>query len=90
MEPAQTIIRKLGGPTLVAKALGLHRTRVSNWRRPKRAGGTDGVIPQKHITRLLVIAAERGIALSPADFFPSLVNQTLAQSLSQGVGQSAS
>ena len=31
MEPAATIIKRLGGPTAVAQIAGVHRTRVSNW-----------------------------------------------------------
>lgn len=70
MEPAQTIVKKLGGPNAVAAIAGVHRTRVSNWMREKSAGGTGGVIPFKHVPTLLAAAAQRDIALSPLDFFP--------------------
>jgi hypothetical protein len=69
MEPAQTIIRKLGGPSSVAEMLDLHRTRVSAWQRSRASGGTGGQIPQRHIRRLLDQAKRRGIALRLADFF---------------------
>lgn len=71
MEPANTIIALLGGPSAVARAVGVHRTRVANWKRPKIKGGTDGRVPQDHIPKLLEMASTHGVALSPADFFPA-------------------
>lgn len=70
MEPARSIIASLGGDTAVAKIAGVHRTRVSNWKRPKEAGGTGGTIPFKHVPALLAAASEKGIALSADDFLP--------------------
>ncbi len=70
MEPAQTVIKKLGGPTAVANAVGIHRTRVSSWQRSRAAGGTDGQIPQKHHPVLLAFAREQGIALKAEEFLP--------------------
>lgn len=69
MEPAQTIIRKLGGPSAVAKIVDVHRTRVSSWQRPRTSGGTDGRVPQGHIGTLLEHAKRHGIPLRLADFF---------------------
>lgn len=68
MEPAQTIIRKLGGPSAVAEVVGVHRTRVSAWQRPRDSGGTNGRVPQGHIQKLLRFAKERDIPLSAEDF----------------------
>lgn len=70
MEPARTIIRKLGGPNKVSEVAGVHRTRVSNWARPKEAGGTGGNIPFKHVPALLAHAREIGVDLSANDFLP--------------------
>ena len=70
MEPANRIIDALGGPSKVALIAGVHRTRVSNWKRPREAGGTGGRIPQSHIPILLRAALERGVALSADDFLP--------------------
>jgi hypothetical protein len=70
MEPANTIITRLGGPNEVARITGAHRTRVSNWKRPKELGGTGGMIPFKHMPILLSAAAQRGVELSPNDFLP--------------------
>jgi len=71
MEPAQTIVRKLGGPSEVAAIAGVHRTRVSNWMRPKDSGGTGGTIPLKHVRALIEAAKERGLDLSANDFLPT-------------------
>jgi len=68
MEPANTIITRMGGPSEVAKVTGVHRTRVSNWKRPREVGGTGGRIPQSHIQILLRVASERGISLTAEDF----------------------
>lgn len=70
MNPASRIISALGGPSKVARAVGVHRTRVSNWKRSREVGGTGGLIPQRHIPSLLAFARAEGVALSPADFLP--------------------
>lgn len=67
LEPARTVIRRLGGPTVIAAALGLHRTRVSAWQRAAAAGGTDGRIPQKHFAGLLGLAELRKVQLAPRE-----------------------
>lgn len=70
MEPAHSIIAKLGGDTQVASITGVHRTRVANWKRPKASGGTGGAIPFKHVPTLIAAAAERGIEMDANDFLP--------------------
>lgn len=69
MEPANTIISALGGPTKVAKIVGVHRTRVSNWKRAKEKGGTGGIIPMRHALVLLDEAKRLSIDITPEDFF---------------------
>lgn len=75
VEPAQTIITKLGGPTAVSKIVGVHRTRVSSWKRSRASGGTDGRIPQDHHAALLAFARENGVSLSAEDFLSTEVAQ---------------
>lgn len=70
MEPASTIIKRLGGPSKVAKVVGVHRTRVSNWMRPRSVGGADGVVPFRHVPRLIEHAKSIGVSLSADDFLP--------------------
>ena len=68
MEPARTIIARFGGPSKVARLVGIHRTRVYGWMKPRAVGGTGGRVPQSHHLTLLSEAHKRGIALEPADF----------------------
>lgn len=76
MDPAQSIISKLGGPSKVAAIVGVHRTRVSNWSRPSSKGGTGGVIPQRHHRVLLEHANAVGVFLTAEDFLvPSATAQ---------------
>lgn len=78
MEPAANIIALLGGPAKVSKEIGIHRTRVSNWKRPREAGGTGGVIPRKYYETLVAMAQREGVPLSYADFFASPAQETAA------------
>lgn len=68
MDPADTIIKLFGGTGIVARITGVHRTRVSSWKRPKTARGSNGRIPQNHIGVLLAYAREHGIAVKAEDF----------------------
>lgn len=70
LEPAQTIISRLGGPAAVAKLVSVHRTRVSNWKRPRDKGGTGGLIPQQYHRTLLDHAELNAIPLAAEDFLP--------------------
>jgi hypothetical protein len=70
MEPASNIVSRLGGPSVVARITGVHRTRVSNWMRPKEKGGTGGRIPQDHHRALLEYAREHDLSLSAEEFSP--------------------
>lgn len=69
MKPASSIIEAFGGPTTVAKIVGVHRTRVSMWKVSKEKGGTGGLIPMKHALVLLEEARRRGVEVAPEDFF---------------------
>lgn len=66
---AAHVIAKVGGVDAVASALGLNVSTVHRWTYPKERGGTGGTVPTKHQRELLAVARERGIDLSPADFF---------------------
>ena len=71
MEPAKQIISLCGGVAVVSEWVGLNRTSVLRWMHPRSRGGTDGLIPSKHQTALLVKARENGVKLAPVDFFPA-------------------
>lgn len=76
LDPAHKIITALGGPSLVADHVGLHRTRVSKWQAPREAGGTGGLIPVKHIPALVRLGRAKGIELSASDFLPFISQST--------------
>lgn len=76
MEPAKTIIEVLGGPKKVSEIIGIHRTRVSNWMRPREKGGTGGAVPHWHHSTL--IAASDG-KLRPESFVLPLPSREPAQ-----------
>lgn len=68
LEPASSIIRKLGGNAKVAEIAGIHPGRVSYWMVARDKGGTGGTIPYRHIEPLIKYARANGIRLRPADF----------------------
>lgn len=69
MNIAQNIISKCGGPTIVAKMVGIDLSQVYRWTYPRNRGGTNGLIPAQHQQTLLREAHRHGIDLSPDDFF---------------------
>jgi hypothetical protein len=69
LDPAYTIIRKLGGLSKAVEASGASESRVYRWQLPKARGGTDGRIPSKRQQKILDWAAKKKIDLEPADFF---------------------
>lgn len=71
MEPASSIVRKLGGATAVANIVGVHRTRVHAWTKPVEKGGTGGLIPMKHVRKLREHAEREGMGLTANDFLPA-------------------
>lgn len=56
MEPAYSVIEKLGGKSTVAEQLGLSKAQMTRWCAPADAGGTGGVIPQKYWAQLMQMA----------------------------------
>ena len=69
LEPATSIIVKLGGLKAVAEVTGVTETSVRRWRYPKERGGTGGAVPHWHIQPLMVLAVETGVNLGFNDFF---------------------
>jgi len=54
----------------VANMLGLSVQAVYKWTYSIEEGGTGGLIPHRRQIELMVAAKQRGIMLSPEDFFP--------------------
>ncbi len=68
MEPAATIITKLGGERRVSEITGRAYTAPYRWQQPVEKGGTGGLIPQRLHRVLLDYALTHGITLTAADF----------------------
>lgn len=68
MEPAKTIIKRLGGEAKVAEITGTAFTAPYRWQHPREKGGTGGTIPQKHHRTLIDYARANGIPLSTDEF----------------------
>lgn len=69
LEPAATVVFRLGGVAAVADATGVHWSRVYSWMSPKAIGGTGGLIPHRHHAKLLAYARKHKKRLRPQDFF---------------------
>lgn len=69
LEPAKTVIAKIGGVDVAARITGKHVSRIYRWMQPRERGGTGGFVPQDDATKMLRHAKAEGIDLSPADFF---------------------
>lgn len=64
LEPAYTVIEKLGGKSTVANQLGLSKAQMTRWCAPTDAGGTGGVIPQKYWVQLMQMARVHRVRLT--------------------------
>ena len=71
MEPASSIIRRLGGAAVVTQVTGTAYTAPYRWQASRLKGGTDGFIPRKYHSRLLEFAKKNNISLSAGDFLHS-------------------
>lgn len=69
LEPATTVIKKLGGVEATAAIVGVDCSRVRRWRLPRESGGTNGLIPARHHEALLSWARKHHKGLSYKDFF---------------------
>jgi hypothetical protein len=61
MEPAYSLVRALGGPTAVAKEVGILQPNCSLWSSPVResgigGNGRGGIIPHRHYETLVAMA----------------------------------
>lgn len=63
LEPAFTVIEKLGGRSAVANELGLDRSTLTRWCQPRPAG-TGGVIPQRYWPQLIEMARQQRVRIS--------------------------
>lgn len=68
MDPASTIIKKLGGEAKVAEITGMAFTAPYRWQHDKPKGGTGGLIPQRLHRVLLDYAHANDIPLIAEEF----------------------
>jgi len=61
MNQAEKVIAKFGGQSALAKLIGKGQSTVQHW-------ASKGIIPSKWQSKLLAIAAEQSVSLSPSDF----------------------
>jgi hypothetical protein len=71
LDPALSIIAKLGGAANVSKALGVSYSQVRKWTWSKERGGTGGLIPQRHHLAVLDLAIRMNKPLVASDFLPA-------------------
>lgn len=69
LEPAKSVIEKVGGVEVAAKVTGKHISRIYRWMYPAARGGTGGVVPHSDAMKLLDHARSNSIELSPDDFY---------------------
>jgi len=69
LEPARTVLEKIGGVDVAAKVTGKHVSRIYRWTYSREKGGTGGVVPHEDATKLLEHARANQIDLKAEDFF---------------------
>lgn len=69
MEPASSIIKKLGGHAVVSQITRTARPTPYNWEKAREQKGTGGIIPLRHVQVLLDYARTQQISLKYEDFF---------------------
>jgi hypothetical protein len=65
--PADIVIYRFGGVRPLARLLGKDPSTIHRWKQPAKRGGLDGRVPSAVQVRLLDLAREMGVELSPAD-----------------------
>ena len=63
LDPAFSVIEKLGGKSAVAEALNLDKSTLSRWCQP-RPDGLGGTIPQRHWGTLMKMARAQGVDIT--------------------------
>lgn len=64
LDPARTVVAKLGGVRATARILGVNPSAVSRWLVSRQEKGTGGAVPLKHWQALLDYAKQERIKLS--------------------------
>jgi len=67
MRPAEYVIYAFGGVTAAANAIGRDKGSVCAWKRPRSRKGANGQVPGKAQARILKVAEEMQIDITPED-----------------------
>jgi len=67
-DPADRIIRKFGGISVVARITGVTVHSVMRWRKLRERGGTGGLIPSRHNRALMEHAVANQLPITASDF----------------------
>ncbi len=67
MTPADIVISRFGGVRPLARLLGKDPSTIHRWKQPAEKGGLDGRVPSAVQVRLLALAREQGVELTPTD-----------------------
>lgn len=67
MTPADIVISRFGGVRPLARLLGKDPSTIHRWKQPAEKGGLDGRVPSAVQVRLLELAAEQGVELTPTE-----------------------
>jgi hypothetical protein len=67
MTPADIVISRFGGVRPLARLLGKDPSTIHRWKQPADKGGLDGRVPSAVQVRLLDLAREQGVELTPTD-----------------------
>lgn len=86
MEPASSLIQRLGGLKLVALATGVSTVSVYRWQIPRDRGGTGGMIPHWRISKLLALSDAIGAGLCEADFAPRFMPHSELATIDTSMG----
>ncbi|WCR17534.1 hypothetical protein [Paracoccus alcaliphilus] len=79
MEPAHTIISRLGGASKVAEICGVQRSAPWKWTQPKEKGGTDGIIPKAHAPAIIEAGKKIGLDIPVSAFIPGFTGRGKAR-----------
>lgn len=71
LDPAKTVIDKVGGVDRAAQITGKHISRIYRWMYPAIRGGTGGFVPHADAVKLLDHAKQHDLPLSAEDFIQS-------------------
>lgn len=67
ISPAEHTIKQFGGVRALARALGRYPSTISRWQKSRDVDGCEGRVPTSVQRKILEIARERGLDITPND-----------------------